>query len=76
MGSLKRKMQRKKSLKKAKDAKKSLKRALNATMGIPTSCSSCNTDFNPETDSESWMVSIYEKDVILSCPNCFEEKTE
>ena len=72
MGSLKRKLHRKKALKKTKKAKKDLKKALNATIGLPTKCSDCNTNFDPEKDADTWMVTVIDGNVRLNCPTCYE----
>ena len=76
MGSLKRKMKRKKNLKALKQSKKNLKKALTATMGIPTNCTECNAEFDPIEDSDTWRVAVFDKVVKLSCPSCFEEQTK
>jgi len=73
MGSLKRKIERKKNLKKVKESKKNLKKALNATMGIPTKCSSCSDNFDPVEDSDTWMVTVYDEIVELKCPKCYKK---
>ena len=74
MGSLGRKISRKKALKEQKRAKKNLKRALNATMGMPTKCSSCSANFDPEIHSDTWMVFVEsEKEVVLNYPKCYKE---
>ena len=73
MGSLKRKLARKKKLKKVKKAKKDLKSALNATMGIPTDCSDCGKSFDPVKDADTWMVAVFDKVVSLKCPECYEK---
>ena len=76
MGSLKRKMERKKALKKTKQSKKQLKQALNATLGMPTKCSGCSGDFDPHTDADTWMVTAYEDMIHLFCPSCYKEVQE
>ena len=73
MGSLKRKMERKKLLKKSKKAKKKLKQALNATLGMPTKCSGCDADFDPHNDADTWMVSAYDDMINLFCPTCYNK---
>ena len=73
MGSLKRKIERKKSLKKAKVAKKNLKKALSATMGMPTNCTDCGCDFDPEKDSDTWMVTAFDDVINLRCPECYKK---
>ena len=73
MGSLKRKIERKKRLKKDKSAKKNLKKALNATMGIPTKCSKCNASFDPIEDADTWVVTLYDGQTSLFCPTCNDE---
>lgn len=75
MGSLKRKIARKKNLKQAKQAKKNLKRALNATMGLPTSCTGCGCNFDPEKDSDTWMVTALNESISLNCPDCYEKES-
>ena len=71
MGSLGRKIVRKKNLKKSKEAKKNLKRALNATMGLPTKCSGCGAHFDPEKDSDTWMVFVEpDAEIVLNCTDC------
>jgi hypothetical protein len=75
MGSLKRKMQRKKDLKKSKEAKKNLKRVLNATMGIPTSCSMCSADFDPIKDADTWIVTMVPgEEAVLICETCQSDR--
>ena len=76
MGSLKRKLERKKSLKGQKEAKKNLKKALNATMGMPTNCSGCNANFDPLEDAETWMVAVFDDKIQLNCPVCYEKAQE
>lgn len=73
MGSLKRKIQRKKRLKKEKESKKKLKQALNATMGIPTKCSKCSASFDPIEDADTWVVTLDDGQTSLFCPKCNEE---
>ena len=72
MGSIKRSMQRKKKLKEAKKAKKSLKHALKATAGLPSTCSRCNKSFSPDDDADTWMVTMFESALVLSCPECYQ----
>tara|TARA_B100000131_G_scaffold246558_1_gene239530 strand:- start:110 stop:340 length:231 start_codon:yes stop_codon:yes gene_type:complete len=73
MGSLGRKIKRKKNLKKTKEAKKNLKRVLNATMGIPTKCSGCGANFDPHEHSDTWMVFVEDgAEVVLNCTECQE----
>ena len=74
MGSLKRKIARKKNLKQVKKAKKNLKKALNATMGLPTNCTSCGCSFDPEKDSDTWMVTALNETVTLNCPDCYKKE--
>lgn len=76
MGSLKRKITRKKNLKSLKQSKKNLKKALSATMGMPTNCTGCNQDFDPIEDADLWRVSVYDNVVNLSCPDCFKKISE
>ena len=76
MGSLKRKLERKKNLKAAKSAKKNLKKALTATMGMPTDCTSCGESFDPVEDAETWMVAVFDDVIQLNCPTCYEKATE
>ncbi len=73
MGSLKRKIERKKRLRKTKESKKNLKKVLNATMGMPTKCVSCGTDFDPIEDADTWMVSVFDEVVQLNCPKCYKK---
>ena len=73
MGSLKRKMERKKKLRELKNTKKSLKSALNATLGLPTSCSQCCADFDPVEDADSWMVVAQDQTPKLFCPSCYSK---
>ncbi len=73
MGSLKRKINRKKQLKKDKESKKKLKQVLNATMGIPTKCSNCNASFDPIEDADTWIVTFHNENTSLFCPACNEE---
>tara|TARA_Y100001938_G_scaffold133553_2_gene193057 strand:+ start:323 stop:568 length:246 start_codon:yes stop_codon:yes gene_type:complete len=76
MGSIKRKMQRKKNQKALKQSKKNLKKALAATMGMPTNCTECNAEFDPIEDADTWRVAVFDSVVKLSCPTCFEEQTK
>ena len=69
-------MQRKKSLKANKAAKKNLKKALNATMGMPTSCTTCSLDFDPTKDAETWMVAVFNESIQLNCPECYQKLSE
>ena len=70
MGSLSRKIQRKKNLKKKKKARKSLKQALHATAGMPTYCTSCGSSFKSERDSDTWVVQFESSQVTLLCEDC------
>lgn len=73
MGSLKRKVERKKALQASKEAKKKLKKALNATMGLPTTCTGCEAAFDPEDDADSWMVTAHDDIIHLFCPACYSK---
>jgi len=72
MASLSRKIRRKKELKNKKHNRKNLKKALNALSGMPTNCTDCATNFNPETDTDSWIVhfSPGNDTISLFCPDC------
>lgn len=73
MGSLKRKMKRKKDLKRLKESKKALKKSLAAVSGLPTTCTGCDKDFDPHEDADSWMVLSKDDSLNLFCPTCYEE---
>lgn len=75
MGSLKRQLARKQNQKKVKKAKKNLKQALNATLGLPTSCTTCSVEFEPE-DADKWMVAVYDDIINLNCPDCYKKASE
>ena len=76
MGSLKRKIERKKKLKNLKQSKKNLKKALSATMGMPTNCTQCNAEFDPIDDADTWRVTVQDSLVTLSCPVCWEKMSD
>ena len=76
MGSLKRKIERKKKLKNLKQSKKNLKKALSATMGMPTNCTQCNAEFDPIDDADTWRVTVQDRLVTLSCPVCWEKMSD
>jgi hypothetical protein len=63
-------MQRTKKIQKRKQAKRSLKQALNATVGMPTNCTACDTEFDPVEDADTWMVEFGKKEIKLLCPKC------
>ena len=74
MGSIKRKVERKKKLEALKEQKKALKSALKNTMGMPSECSSCDKDFDPHEDADTWMV-VADPDsgLQLFCPDCYDK---
>lgn len=74
MSSAKKKMQRKKKVEDLKVKKKALKKALQTTAGMPGGCSSCDLDFDPINDADTWMiVCTAENEVQLYCPNCYNK---
>ena len=71
MASANRKLRRNRLLKKRKDSKGTLKQALNATAGLPTNCSFCDTEFDSDRDSDSWIVEFKKSGKVrLLCPKC------
>ena len=77
MGSLKRKVERKKKLENLKTQKKALKKALQNTAGMPTTCSACSSDFDPIEDADTWMiVSDPKAGISLYCPACYNKDKE
>ena len=72
MGSLKRKIERKKILKSRKHNKKNLKRATSALAGTPTNCTECSAVFDPKTDADDWVVHFSPQANMISlfCPKC------
>ena len=74
MGSLKRKVDRKKKVAELKDKKKALKKALQSTAGMPTTCSDCSKDFDPVEDADTWMIVADPKaGISLYCPGCYNK---
>ena len=73
MGSLKRKMERKKALKQKKLFKKEFQRVQQAVESAPKICGECGASFD-NTDKEmlnQWRVAVYEDGrVHLTCPAC------
>ena len=72
MGSLNRKIRRKREQKNKKHNKKNLKRAMSALSGLPTTCTGCSSNFDPDTDADTWIVqaSPGNERISLFCPQC------
>jgi hypothetical protein len=70
MGSLRRKIKRKKQLERQKHNKKNLKKAMSAVAGMPTECTKCSKNFDDESNPDEWMIRVHENMISLCCPNC------
>ena len=71
MASADRKLRRNRLLKKRKDSKEALKQALSATAGLPANCSFCDTKFDSDRDSDTWVVEFKKTGKVkLLCPRC------
>jgi len=77
MGSLNRKIRRKKEQKNKKHNKKNLKKAVSALAGMPSTCTGCAARFDPVTDSDTWIVhaSPGNERISLFCPQCVSENS-
>lgn len=73
MGSLKRKIQRKKELSEKKDAEKKMKTVSDQVSAMPKVCGECGADFD-NTDKEmlnQWRIAVYDDGHFhLTCPEC------
>ena len=76
MGSLKRKMQRKKMLRERKDANKRLNAVSRNIDALPQMCGECGVTFemsDPET-IDQWKIAVWDDgNIYLSCPKCYEK---
>tara|TARA_A100001015_G_C14924230_1_gene685574 strand:- start:790 stop:1026 length:237 start_codon:yes stop_codon:yes gene_type:complete len=76
MGSISKKIKRKKSLDARKAAKKKSKEVSKAISRMPKSCSKCGKIFD-RTDKQmiqTWMISVYESgESTLTCDMCAEQ---
>jgi hypothetical protein len=76
MGSLKRKMQRKKLLKARKEATKAMSAVSKQVDSMPKHCGECGTTFEmaDKETIDQWKIAVWEDGrIYLSCPRCYEK---
>lgn len=72
MGSLNRKMKRKKLREAKKISKSATKSVEDSLSSLPASCTSCGASFDKNDFSiiDDWKITIYQDSFSLTCPNC------
>jgi hypothetical protein len=75
MGSLKRKLEKKKSADKKKEAENKLSSSLMMFDKIPDKCLTCEESFDKKSRDmvQSWQVMVKGENVRLFCPNCWQK---
>ena len=75
MGSIKRKLERKKSADKKKEAENKLSSRLMMFDKIPDKCLTCEENFDKKSRDmvQSWQVMVKGDSVRLFCPNCWQK---
>ena len=76
MSSLKRQLKRNQEKKWRKRAKKGFKDAINATAGLPTKCTQCQSEFDLARDADTWIVDLSPGSIQLLCPKCSGDHTK
>ncbi len=73
MGSIKRKLSRKKQLKKRKQAQKKVNKIEKQVSSVPSTCDVCNVSFDSTDKSmlNQWKIAVWDDGRIeLTCPDC------